>query len=85
MLRPRVSATAQEEQTKSDDDDFFLISLFDGTSTTLTTVSDVAGKPPKAAILAEIDNDIRYVAANKHGLAADADVWQYNKYGVSLG
>jgi hypothetical protein len=59
-----------------------LFSLFDGTSTTYTTVTNYVGKHPSFFVAAEYDENIRPIAADKHGMSLVTEAWQYNKHNV---
>jgi hypothetical protein len=54
---------------------YLLISLFDGTGSTLPTVVEVAGAPPTVIIAAELDRRIRPVIADSVGYSLQPGTW----------
>ena len=79
-MRLQISALELRGKGQS----YGIISMFDGTSTTYTSITREVGYAPSYCIAAEYDQDIRYIAADKHGFPIDEKdpVWRPNKYGV---
>jgi site-specific DNA-cytosine methylase len=48
----------------------------------MPTVIDAAGYQPDAVLIAEIDPEIRAIAADKHGLCIDEKKWQRTKLNI---
>ncbi len=61
---------------------YALISWFDGTGSTYTTVVDTIGHHPTFFIAAEMVPTTRYIVADKHGLDPRSSVWRKNKHQV---
>ncbi len=62
--------------------DYALISRFDGTGSTYTTVTDIVGYHPTYLIAAETVTPTRLIVADKHGLDPRPTVWRKNKHQV---
>ena len=65
---------------------YFMISLFDGTGTTIPTIAEHLGRGPAAAIVGKCDVHIRPIVADLHGYSLDLEAkpWQISKDGYQV-
>jgi hypothetical protein len=84
-ITTRSSLRAQDKTLQLlREEEYGVFSLFDGTSTTYTTITEEAGHAPTFFVAAEYEPTIRLIAADKHGLNINHldPVWRPNKYDV---